>query len=417
MSARLPRFSHPATGWIVLLMIVAGVVLRIQNVGYPFYFGFDEEQMVSAARQFLLGVPDTGECCHPPLSKVLISASILVFGDNPVAWRFPSLLLGLQSIVLVFLLARALFNDEKAGWLAAAFLAADGFAIAFSRDAFPEGMMTCFVLWSMLAAVTARGWAGVLTCAVLVGLSGSIKWSGFQVGLPACFAILILRRVPWYSIVAFAVVPLVHLGVWMIGLRLIGHPADPMSVWDEIRTRQSRHLGFVRLSNPLESSWYTWLYIHHPIVLKSAYQGAKIRLASSVSNPLLFAVSDLCLLGLPLVGTAVAMSTRFRQRWREWFDVGDGKALAILGVSWTSMMLLWFSGRISSYWYHYLTPYGFAIILTAGIVTKLDRRNGKALMVFVAALLVVLIYFAPVWAELPISVSDAHRRLVFKLWR
>ena len=111
---RAPRFSHPATGWLALLMILAGVVLRIQDVGYPFYFGFDEEQMVTAARQFLIGVPDTGECCHPPLSKVMMSASILVFGDNPVAWRFPSLLLGIQSIVLVFLIARALFNDPRA---------------------------------------------------------------------------------------------------------------------------------------------------------------------------------------------------------------------------------------------------------------------------------------------------------------
>ncbi|MDZ4697378.1 MAG: glycosyltransferase family 39 protein [Deltaproteobacteria bacterium] len=414
---RAPRFSHPATGWLALLMILAGVVLRIQDVGYPFYFGFDEEQMVTAARQFLIGVPDTGECCHPPLSKVMMSASILVFGDNPVAWRFPSLLLGIQSIVLVFLIARALFNDPRAGWLAAAFLAADGFAIAFSRDAFPEGMMTCFVLWSMLAAVTARGWAGVLTCAVLVGLSGSIKWSGFQVGLPACFAILILRRVPWYSIAAFAVVPLVHLGVWMIGLQLIGHPSDPMSVWEEIRARQSRHLGFVRFSNPLESSWYTWLYLYHPIVLKTAYLGERIRVASSVSNPLLFAASDLCLLGLPIVGTAAAISARVRLRCREWFDVDDRKAFAILGVSWMSMMLLWFSGRISSYWYHYLTPYGFAVILTAGVVARLDRRHGKSVMLFIALALVVLAYFAPVWAELPISVSEAHRRLIFKLWR
>jgi dolichyl-phosphate-mannose-protein mannosyltransferase len=415
--ARLPTFSEPATGGIVLLMIVAGIVLRIQRVGHPFYFGFDEEQMVTAARQFLVGVPDTGECCHPPLSKVMISASILVFGDNPLAWRFPALLLGLQSIVLVFLIAKSLFNDSRAGWLAAAFLAADGFAIAFSRDAFPEGMMTCFVLWSMLAAVTARGWAGVLTCAVLVGLAGSIKWSGFQVGLPACFAILILRRVPWYSIFAFALVPIVHLGVWMMGLSLIGHDSDPMSVFDEIRLRQSRHLGFVRFANPLESVWYTWFYIHHPIVLKAASEAGKVRLASSVSNVLLFFASDLCLAGLPILGAAYAFSGRVRQRFEAWWGAGHGKALLILGVSWVSMMLLWFSGRISSYWYHYLTPYGFAVLLTAGVVHRFDRRHGKAVLVFVVLLLAVFVYFAPVWGELPISVSGAHRRLIFELWR
>jgi len=415
--ARRPVFSDPATGWIVLLTIFAGSVLRIQRVGYPFFFGFDEEQMVTAARQFLEGVPDTGECCHPPLSKVMISASILMLGDNPMAWRFPSLLLGLQSIVLVYLIGKSLFNDSRAGWLAAAFLAADGFAIAFSRDAFPEGMMTCFVLWSMLAAITARGWAGVVTCAILVGLAGSIKWSGIQVGLPACVAILLLRRVPWYSIFAFALVPLVHLVVWMMGLSLIGHDSDPMSVVEEIRLRQSRHLGFVRFANPLESVWYTWFYIYKPIVLKAASEAGRVRLASSVSNVLLFFTSNLCLAGLPILGAAYAFSDRVRQRFAAWFDEGQGKALLILGVSWLSMMLLWFTGRISSYWYHYLTPYGFAVLLTAGVVSRLDRRHGKVVLGFVALLLLVFVYFAPVWGELPISVQGAHRRLIFKRWQ
>lgn len=415
--ARGPEFSHPATGLLVVAMIVAGVVLRVQNVGYPFHFGFDEEQMVSAARQFLMGLPDTGECCHPPLSKVLISASIVVFGDNPVAWRFPSLVLGLQSILLVFLIASSLFNDRRAGWLAAAFMSADGFCIAFSRDAFPEGMMQCLVLWSMLAAVTARGWAGVLACAVLVGLAGSIKWSGFQVGLPAVVAILLLKRAPWYTLASFAVVPFVHIGVWMIGLRLIGQPSDLMSVWDEIVTRRSRHLGFVRFANSLESVWYTWLVMYHPIVLKTAYVGAKVKFASSVSNPLLFIATDACLLALPALGAAAAFSARWRQRWRGWFDVGYTKALVILGVSWVSMMLLWFSGRISSYWYHYLTPYAFAIILTAGIVAHMDRRSNKEVVVFVALVAAVMAWFAPVWAEIPISVQGAHLRLLSPMWR
>jgi dolichyl-phosphate-mannose--protein O-mannosyl transferase len=295
-------------------------------------------------------------------------------------------------------------------------MAADGFCIAFSRDAFPEGMMSCLVLWSMLAAITARGWGGVLACAVLVGLAGSIKWSGFAVGLPACFAILMLRRAPWYSIVSFAVVPFVHLAIWMFGLALIGHPNDPMSVWEEMRRRQQLHLGFVHGVNPLESAWYTWLVLYHPFVLKSANVGQKVRLASSVANLVLFVAADLCLLALPVVAGAVALRARWRERWSEWFDAGSSKALAILGVSWVSMMLMWFTGRITSYWYHYLTPWGFAIMLVAGVVARLDQRFPKAVLTFVVLLLAVFVYFAPVWAEIPISVSATHYRL-FPRWR
>ncbi len=413
-----PRMSHPATGYLLAVMIVGGVVLRVQNVGYPLTYGFDEEQFVSAARQFLICLPDTGECCHPPLSKLLVGVGILLFGDNPMGWRFAALCLGIQSIVLAYFVTSLLFKDRRAGWLAAAFMAADGFCLAFSRDTFPEGMMTCFVLWSMLAAVTARGWGGVLVCAVLVGLAGSIKWSGFVVGLPVCLALLMLRRVPWYTLAAFAVVPLVHLAIWMLGLKLIGHPNDLMAVWDEINRRRSIHLGFPHHTNPSESAWYTWFVMYHPLVLKRAYSGETARLASSVANPLLLLSSDVVLALLPAAGAAWALRVRgWREWWSRFFDTHANKALIILWVAWLSMMLLWISGRIVSYWYHYLTPWGFAIPLVAGVVARLDRLYPKGVLVFVGIMLAISIYFAPVWAELPISVEAAHRRLIFPLWR
>ncbi len=415
--ARAPRLSHPVTGPLLAIMIVGGVVLRIQNVGYPFHYGFDEHQYVGAAHQFLIGEPDAAECCHPPLSKLLIGVGMVLFGNNPVGWRFAPLCFGLQSIVLAYLIGSSLFDDRRAGWLSAAFMAADGFFLSYSRLAVPDMILACLVLWCMFAAINARGWGGVLSCAVLVGITASIKWVGLLVGLPACFAILILRRAPWYSMVSFAVVPFVHLAIWMIGLRLIGHPNDPMAVWEEMRRRQQIHLGFAHGTNPLESHWYTWLVLYHPIVIKSARAGGKIRLASSVGNPLLWVAADVSLLALPVLGAAVALSVRARERWKQVFDVRSSKALAILAVSWVSMMLLWFSGRITTYWYHYLTPWGLAIILIAGVFARLDRRFPKAVLIFVLLVLAISIYFAPVWAEIPITASAAYRRLIFPLWR
>jgi dolichyl-phosphate-mannose--protein O-mannosyl transferase len=415
--ARLTGMSEPTTGLLLILMVAAGVVLRVQNVGYPFHYGWDENQYVGAAHQFMVGVRDTGECCHPPLSKLLIGVGMLLLGNIPAGWRFAPLCFGLQSIVLVFLIARSLFDDRRAGWLAAAFMAADGFYLSYSRAALPDVILACLVLWCMLAAITARGWRGVLACAVLVGIALSIKWVALLVVVPACFAILILRRAPWYALALFAVVPLVHLGIWKLGLGLIGAPHDVRSVWNAIQERQRLHLGFRHGANPAESAWYTWLVLYHPIVIKSANAGAKVRLASSVGNPVLWIAADLCLLALPVLGAAAALGGRWRERWRRWFDDRSTRALAILGVSWLSMMALWMTGRIITYWYHYLTPWGFAIMLVAGVVAAVDRRSPKLALLFVAVVLAVAIYFAPVWAELPISISAAHRRLIFPLWR
>jgi dolichyl-phosphate-mannose-protein mannosyltransferase len=412
-----PGMSSPVTSVLLVLMIVAGIVLRIQNVGYPLHYSFDEDQFAGAAHQFLTGVPANAECCHPPLAKLLIGVGLVIYGNNPMGWRFSVLCFGIQSIVLAFLIGRSLFEDRRAGWLAAAFMAADGFFLSYSRLAFSEGFLTCLALWSMLAAVTARGWGGVLASAVLAALSGSVKWSGMQVVLPACAAILILRRAPWYSLAAFAVVPLVHMAVWMIGLGLSGQPNGPLAVLAAMRERQRLHLGFVHGANPLESPWFSWLVLYHPLVIKNAIDGAKIRIASTIGNPVLWIAADATLLALALAGGAAAFSARWRDRWGRWFTPAFTRAVAILGIAWVSMMLLWFTRRIVTYWYHYLASWGFAIILLGGVIARFERRHSRAVLVFVALVALAFIWFAPVWAEFPISRAAMRHRLVFPLWR
>jgi dolichyl-phosphate-mannose--protein O-mannosyl transferase len=325
---------------------------------------------------------------------------------------------GLQNLVLSFLIASSLFHDRRAGWLAAAFMAADGFHLAYSRAALPDIILASGVLWSLLAAVIARGWAGVLTCAVLVGLAASIKWVGLFVAVPAWVALLLLKRAPRYWPAAFAVVPFVHLAVWMLGLKLLGQPYDPFSVWAEIRYRQGLHLGFPHHANPAESPWYSWLGMVHPLVIKSWARGSTVRLASAVGNPLLWLTTDLWLVLLPAAGAAFALKRgKWRRLWGRLFDATANRAMAILGIAWLSMMLLWISGRIVTYWYHYLTPWAIALTLLGGIASRLERKFPKKVLVFVITVLLVSAYFAPVWAELPISLAAAHRRLVFPLWR
>ena len=46
--------------------------------------------------------------------------------------------------------------------MAAAFVAADGFFISYSRSGLLDGMMISFMLWGMVAAVGARTWKGVI---------------------------------------------------------------------------------------------------------------------------------------------------------------------------------------------------------------------------------------------------------------
>ena len=396
--------AERATTAALSIMIVAGVALRIQNIAFPPRFTFDEQHFVPNARRYLVGEADDND--HPPLGKLLIAVGLLLFGDNPTGWRAASLIFGLQSLVVAAALARALFANRRAGWFAAAFFAGDGFFLAYSRTALLDGGLACLVLWSFLAAVTARTWKGVLACALLVGLAASIKWSGGMAVVPAVVAILVLRRAPRWSLLLFAAAPLIHLALWLGTFPLSGRPADPRALLTLMRALLHRHIEIGRLQNPLASPWYTWPVLYHPIVVKLADHGSARRYASSVGNPLLFLSGTLVVVATLLAGVVASARARVT------------RAAVLLTVGWAALLVPWTIGRGSyTFMYHYLPSYGFALTLVAGLTAQLERRFPRGVLLYVGLALAIGVFFAPVWGEVPIAESVANHRLMFVPWQ
>ncbi|GAI29899.1 unnamed protein product, partial [marine sediment metagenome] len=54
---------------------------------------FDEQHYVTEARSILQGGDDL-HWEHPPLGKLFIVFGMFLFGDNPLGWRFFSILFG-----------------------------------------------------------------------------------------------------------------------------------------------------------------------------------------------------------------------------------------------------------------------------------------------------------------------------------
>jgi dolichyl-phosphate-mannose-protein mannosyltransferase len=171
-----------AMGSLLGLLIVGGALLRVQGVGFPAYFTFDEELFVRNAHNYLLGLPDAND--HPPLGKLVMAVGMALFGYNSLGWRFASVCFGLQSVLMAYWLAAQLF-DRRAGWLAAAFVAADGFFISYSRAGLLDGMLSCLVLWGVLAAVASRSWLGTLASAMRLRSSGVAVWQSFPLPPPS----------------------------------------------------------------------------------------------------------------------------------------------------------------------------------------------------------------------------------------
>jgi 4-amino-4-deoxy-L-arabinose transferase-like glycosyltransferase len=128
------------------LALLAALVVRIAWLAVPQNsLIFDEAYYVNAAR-ILLGwpVPLDGQYAgsplgldpnveHPPLGKLILAASMLVFGDNGVGWRVPSVIAGMAALGAVYGIVRAAGETARLGVLVVCFLALENLMLVHSR--------------------------------------------------------------------------------------------------------------------------------------------------------------------------------------------------------------------------------------------------------------------------------------------
>jgi dolichyl-phosphate-mannose--protein O-mannosyl transferase len=405
-------------GTTVLLatMLVGGICLRIQGVGYPPWYTFDEEQFGRNAHHYLVGLPDDND--HPPLGKLFLGAGLLLFGYNSLGWRFVPLCFGLFLPVVAGWLGRALFHSRRAGWMAAAFVAADGSFLAYSRAGLLDGVLTCLVLWSMLAAVTARSPGGVLGAAVLAGLATSVKWSGVMAVIPAAIAVLALGRTSKFALLWLLAVPIVHVVLWTAALGMTEGPCDPGSVSRVMIGLFHHHIALGKNYNGLASPWYSWPVLYRPFMVKLSPHGLMSQYASSVSNPVLCLTASLALVLVPLGALIATIRARWRRRWRDVFEPPTTRAGLLLALGWLALWFPWMVGRGRyTFSYHYLPAYGFALVFLAGYVANLEKRHPRVALGFVALALAVAAHFMPVWSEFALTRAEAQHRLLFAPWR
>jgi dolichyl-phosphate-mannose-protein mannosyltransferase len=401
------------------VMIVGGAILRVQGLAWPSWFTFDEEPFVKNAQNYALAIADNND--HPPFGKLLIAVGLLLFGYNSLGWRFVPLIFGLQTILLAYWLARGVFHDKRAGWMAAAFVAADGFFISYSRSGLLDGTMISFMLWGMVAAVGARTWKGVIVSAVLFGCSTSIKWSGAMAAVPAAVGLLMMRRVSIFSILWLGLIPVVHILIWMGALRLTGKPSDPASTWKVIVGLYKHHLDLGHYKNELSSPWYGWPILMHPVVIKLSTSGLRSRYSSSVGNLLLWFSTTLLVLAVPVTTVVVFARTRFKRYWLAAMGSHTTRGVLLMLLGWFMFMAPWLAtrGTRGNYTFHhyYLPCYAFLLVMLAGLAAHLERRYPKAVAIYIGIALAISLFYAPVWGEISMSTSAANYRLWFPKWR
>jgi len=132
---------------LLSLILLVGFMLRIYHLGSTSLW-FDE--IDSAGRinypitQMIKNLSDSP---FPPLYYILMNFWIGIFGISEFSLRFPSLVFSVLSIILIFKLAKELFN-QRVGLFAALLLSVSLYSIDYAREAKMYAMLWFFGLLS-----------------------------------------------------------------------------------------------------------------------------------------------------------------------------------------------------------------------------------------------------------------------------
>ena len=140
---------------VMSLLGVVSFVLSFIRYWYPKDKIFDEIYFARAAEEYLKNMR-IYENTHPPLTKLLVTLSVLLFGglghgDNSWGWRFGDVLFGALVVMLLYLFAKRVTGSTIFASIAAFFLLCDGMHFVQSRIGTPEGFVVVFALGAVYA--------------------------------------------------------------------------------------------------------------------------------------------------------------------------------------------------------------------------------------------------------------------------
>ncbi len=151
----LASLRAPLDYAIMGVLGAASFVLSFVRYWYPPEKVFDEIYFARAAEEYLKNMR-IYENTHPPLSKLLVTLSVLLFGglqhgDNSYGWRSLDVVFGALVVMLLFAFAKRITRSTLFAAMAAGFLIFDGMHFVQSRIATPEGFVVLFSVAAVYA--------------------------------------------------------------------------------------------------------------------------------------------------------------------------------------------------------------------------------------------------------------------------
>lgn len=394
--------SDKSAKLLLSVVLLFSLVTRIYNLGIPKEMYFDEIYHSFTAKLVLHNDPKAWEWwnphpegfayewTHPPLSKLGMVVGMVIFGDNSFGWRVPQAVMGTLSILLVYLLALAIFNDKKTAILASVIFSLDGLLLVLSRMGMNDTYVLFFSLLSILLFIKNKN----IWSFVAFGLAIASKWSAIYT-IPILFVShFVFKKKISVSYVLFLIIPIaVYVASYSV-MFSTGH------TWDQFIEVQKQmwwyHTNLVA-EHPYTSPAWTWPLLLRPIYLYDGQivEGLVARIYA-FGNPFVF------WFGLFSVIMSFIISA-----------VEKNKKLGFVVFSYLVFFLPWIASPRIMFLYHYLPSIPFLCIASAFIL----RRFPKAIPYFVFSSFILFIYFYPHWTGIRIPVWLDESYYWLKSWR
>ena len=169
---------------VLIYLIVVSSALRILWLNNPPDPIFDGKFYVNAARiilglasdpRFHVGAtPGIDPSGHAPLATGIITFFIMIFGDNAYSFRAPSVIFGIFSILIFYILAKKLSANPKLALIASFLYSFDNLVFITSRIAMLDIFMLAFMILGFYFCINNK----MVLSAITIALSVLSKYTG-----------------------------------------------------------------------------------------------------------------------------------------------------------------------------------------------------------------------------------------------
>lgn len=275
---------------------------------------FDEIYFVRTAEE-TLKLQEPSERTHPPMSKLIIAASIAVFGHDPFGWRFAGVVCATLGILVIYFFAKRMFKSSRAGLIAAFLLTFEFMHFVQARIATGESFILFFVILMFYCFYRyyenpEREGKFLFLSLVAFGFGFATKWVvmwGF-VGLVLLLILMKLRKptirrseVLWFvggGITAIAIYMLSYIPYFMVG--------HGLGDWWHFQLSMYDFHAHLTASHPFSSPWWSWPFMLRPLwIYLGSFDGSTANI-SSMGNPALWWLS------LPLILLTIWLAIKKR---------------------------------------------------------------------------------------------------------